>query len=73
MILHARNVAISAGAVGDSVAHVANQMIREGRIRFDRARHFLRHWLQVAEKQVQRFEDRRPSDRDREDDGAKPR
>jgi len=58
MTLHARNVAISAGAAGDSVALVANQMVREGRIRFDRARQLLRHALKRAGEEVQRMETR---------------
>ena len=58
MVLHARNVAISAGAVGDSVTQVANQMIREGRIRFDRAAQILGHVLRGARGKVQRIEDR---------------
>ena len=35
MVLHARNVAISAGAAGEAAGQIANQMIREGRIGFD--------------------------------------
>lgn len=42
MELHARNVALSAGALGDLALEVADQMIREGRIRFDRAREIMR-------------------------------
>jgi hydroxymethylglutaryl-CoA reductase len=41
MELHARNVAMTAGAFGDLVGTVAKQMIREGRIRFDRAKEIL--------------------------------
>lgn len=62
MILHARNVAVSAGAVGDAVGHVANQMIREGRIRFDRAKQILRHVIQFAEEKVHGTEGRKPKD-----------
>ena len=58
MTLHARNVAISAGAAGESVAVVANQMIREGKIRFDRAKQLLRHALIRAEEGVHRMETR---------------
>ena len=58
MVLHARNVAISAGAVGDTVLQVSNQMIREGKIRLDRAKDILRHILKGAEKTVQDFEAR---------------
>ena len=52
MVLHARNVAVSAGAVGETIGHVANQMIREGRIRFDRAKQILRHVLKNAERRL---------------------
>jgi len=38
MKLHARNLAISAGAVGDLVDKVALKMVEERRVRFDRAR-----------------------------------
>jgi len=37
MRLHARNIAIMAGATGDLIDIVAEQMIKEGKIRFDRA------------------------------------
>ncbi len=42
MALHARQVAIAAGAVGDEVAAVAEAMIAEGTIRVDRAEAVLR-------------------------------
>jgi len=38
MKLHARNLAISAGAVGDSVDIVALKMVEERKVRFDRAK-----------------------------------
>lgn len=41
MTLHARNVAYSAGAFGNMAIEVANQMAREGRIRFDRAKELI--------------------------------
>jgi hydroxymethylglutaryl-CoA reductase len=41
MELHARNVAATAGALGESIQVVAKQMVREGRIHFDRAREIL--------------------------------
>ena len=72
MILHARNVAISAGAVGDAVAHVANQMIREGKIRFDHAKHILRHVLQSAERRIHDLDVRRHADRPEEEGAEKP-
>ena len=64
MILHARNVAMSAGAVGESVTHVANQMIREGRIGFDRAALILKHVLRGAKDKAHGLETRlrRPPD-----------
>jgi hydroxymethylglutaryl-CoA reductase len=49
MTLHARNVAYSAGAIGDMAIAVANQMIQEGRIRFDRAKEILKKT--IAHKQ----------------------
>ena len=58
MSLHARNVAVSAGAAGEAVNLVANQMIREGRIGFDRAKQLLRHALRAAEREVQKLETR---------------
>ena len=41
MKLHARNVAISAGAKDDLVDKVAEKMIIEGKVRFDRAKELL--------------------------------
>jgi hydroxymethylglutaryl-CoA reductase len=41
MKLHSRNVAIAAGAVGDEVDQVAQQMSEEKRVRFDRAQEIL--------------------------------
>lgn len=40
--LHARNVAIMAGATGDLIDRVADAMVKEGRVRFDRAQEILR-------------------------------
>ena len=71
MILHARNVAISAGAVGESVSHVANQMVREGRIRFDRAAHILKHLLRGATGKVHELEDRLRHHKEAPDEGGK--
>lgn len=45
MELHARNIAIMAGATGDLVDRVAEIMIREGRIRFDRAKELIEQLL----------------------------
>jgi len=52
MVLHARNIAISAGAVGDMIGQIAAQMVREGRIRFDRAREILVHMLRAAHEKA---------------------
>lgn len=41
MKLHARNVAVAAGAVEDEADHVAQKMIDEKRVRFDRAQEIL--------------------------------
>ncbi len=41
MKLHARNLAIMAGATGELIDRVAEQMVKEGRISFDRAREVL--------------------------------
>ena len=41
MKLHSRNVAIAAGAIGDEVETVAQKMITEKRVRFDRAQEIL--------------------------------
>jgi len=52
MTLHARNVAVFAGAIGEMAIKVANQMAHEGRVRYDRAKQILRHLL-IREKQEQ--------------------
>lgn len=52
MTLHARNVAIFAGAIGEMAIKVANQMAHEGRVRYDRAKQILKHLL-VRERQEQ--------------------
>ncbi|MXZ21836.1 MAG: hydroxymethylglutaryl-CoA reductase, degradative [Caldilineaceae bacterium SB0665_bin_25] len=41
MRLHARQVAVAAGAEGDAVEFVAGQLVREGKIRLERARELL--------------------------------
>jgi hydroxymethylglutaryl-CoA reductase len=41
MELHARQVAIAAGATGEMVEKVARQLVAERRIRLDRAREIL--------------------------------
>ncbi len=44
MALHARQVALAAGATGDLVARIATQMVREGAVRPDRAEQLLREY-----------------------------
>ncbi|MBU7009131.1 MAG: 3-hydroxy-3-methylglutaryl-CoA reductase, partial [Theionarchaea archaeon] len=42
MKLHAKNIAQMAGATGDLIKKVANQMVKEGKIRQDRAEEILK-------------------------------
>jgi hydroxymethylglutaryl-CoA reductase len=44
MGLHARQVAIAAGASGDLVERVAQRMVDDGVVRIDRARDLLKAW-----------------------------
>ncbi|MCJ7735143.1 MAG: hydroxymethylglutaryl-CoA reductase, degradative [Anaerolineales bacterium] len=44
MRLHARQVAIAAGAAGDKIARLVNQLIQENKVRIDRAEEILRDW-----------------------------
>ena len=44
MSLHARQVAIAAGAEGPMIEHVAQQMVEEGVVRIDRAEALIREW-----------------------------
>jgi hydroxymethylglutaryl-CoA reductase len=44
MTLHARQVAISAGAQGEVVQRLARQLVAESAVRLDRARELLREW-----------------------------
>ncbi|NMC55228.1 MAG: hydroxymethylglutaryl-CoA reductase, degradative [Chloroflexi bacterium] len=44
MSLHARQVAVSAGAVGAEVEKLANQLVKEKTIRTDRAEEILKEW-----------------------------
>jgi hydroxymethylglutaryl-CoA reductase len=44
MALHARQVAIAAGAPQDRVAAVAEQMIAEGKIHIQRALEIVENW-----------------------------
>jgi hydroxymethylglutaryl-CoA reductase len=45
MTLHARNVAVFAGAIGEMAIKIANQMAHEGRVRYDRAKQLMKHFL----------------------------
>ena len=42
MSLHAKNIAVMAGASGDQIEKVANQMIKEGKIKLDRAEEIIK-------------------------------
>jgi len=42
MSLHAKNIAVMAGAAEDQIEKVANQMIKEGKIKLDRAEEILK-------------------------------
>jgi hydroxymethylglutaryl-CoA reductase len=42
MSLHAKNIAVMAGAIGDEIDKVANQMVKEGKIKLDRAEEILK-------------------------------
>jgi len=44
MSLHARQVALAAGAVGDEVERLAQQLVSEKSIRSDRAAQILQEW-----------------------------
>ena len=46
MELHARNLAIAAGAVGDLIDKVAERMVKERRVSFDRAKQILQELTQ---------------------------
>jgi len=45
MTLHARNVAVFAGALGEMAIKVAKEMEKEGLVRYDRAKQILRKLL----------------------------
>jgi hydroxymethylglutaryl-CoA reductase len=45
MELHARNIAIMAGAAGELIDVIAEQMVKERKIRMDRARELLQEYL----------------------------
>jgi hydroxymethylglutaryl-CoA reductase len=43
MSLHAKNIAVMAGAQGKEIEHVADQMVQEKKIKLDRAKEILKH------------------------------
>ena len=44
MTLHARQVAAAAGAVGEQVTQLSQQLVNEKNVRIERAREILEHW-----------------------------
>ena len=42
MSLHAKNIAVMAGAKGEQIDKIANQMVKEGKIKLDRAEEILK-------------------------------
>jgi hydroxymethylglutaryl-CoA reductase len=44
MGLHARQVAVAAGAEGDDIARLAQQLVKEKKVRIDRAEEILKEW-----------------------------
>jgi len=42
MSLHAKNIAVMAGATGEQIEKIANQMVKEGKIKLDRAEEILK-------------------------------
>jgi len=42
MSLHAKNIAVMAGATGEEIEKIANQMVKEGKIKLDRAEEILK-------------------------------
>lgn len=51
MGLHARQVAISAGAQGETIERLARQMVAENQVRIDRAEEILRSWQENQENE----------------------
>jgi hydroxymethylglutaryl-CoA reductase len=45
MSLHARQVAIAAGASGEMIEQLASQMVAEKTVRIDRAKEILAEWV----------------------------
>jgi hydroxymethylglutaryl-CoA reductase len=46
MGLHARQVAVAAGAQGEAIERLADQLVKEGTVRIDRAQEILKLWKQ---------------------------
>ena len=46
MSLHARNIAIAAGAIGETIDLVADKMVEEKKIRMDRAKELVQQYTQ---------------------------
>ncbi len=44
MSLHARQVAVAAGAIGDNIERLARQLVEEKNVRIDRAEEILKEW-----------------------------
>jgi hydroxymethylglutaryl-CoA reductase len=44
MKLHSRNIAISAGATGKQIDEVADKMVQERKVRFDRAKELVEQY-----------------------------
>jgi hydroxymethylglutaryl-CoA reductase len=44
MSLHARQVAVAAGAVGEQIERLAHQLVAESVVRLDRAEEILKNW-----------------------------
>ncbi len=53
MTLHARQIAIAAGATGEQIERVAEQLVAEGNIRLARAQEILRETSSVKRQEVQ--------------------
>jgi hydroxymethylglutaryl-CoA reductase len=47
MQLHARQVAVTAGAVGEEIQELAAELIKEKKIRIDRAREIIQNWRET--------------------------
>ncbi len=49
MALHARQIALSAGAKGEEIEKLANELITQGTIRIDRAEEILKSWRNIRD------------------------